>query len=109
MTGFTLPREVVIGGKAYPIHTDYRDILEVFSYLEDPELPEFMELARSRGFKSILTTNGTLLKKRQEEMLRAHPHKISVSLHSFEDGTREDHRQYLADVASFAEKAAPPV
>ena len=71
-----------------------------------PELPEFMEMARARGFKSILTTNGTLLKKRREEMLRAHPHKISVSLHSFEEGTLEDQRQYLADVASFAEKAA---
>lgn len=71
-----------------------------------PQLPEFMELAHSRGFKSILTTNGTLLKKREGELLRARPHKISVSLHSFEEGSAEDHRQYLADVASFASEAA---
>ena len=71
-----------------------------------PQLPEFMELAHSRGFKSILTTNGTLLKKREGELLRARPHKISVSLHSFEEGSEEKHRQYLEDVASFASEAA---
>lgn len=37
-----LPRTAVIGGKTYPIHTDYRDILEIFSYLSDPDLPEFV-------------------------------------------------------------------
>ena len=42
MTGFSLPREVVIGGKTYGFHTDFRDMLEIFSYLEDPDLPEFI-------------------------------------------------------------------
>ena len=43
MTGvWTLPTEAVIGGKTYPIHADYRDILEIFSYLEDPDLPEYL-------------------------------------------------------------------
>ena len=71
-----------------------------------PQLPEFMELSSQRGFKSILTTNGTLLQRRREELLQAHPHKISVSLHSFEEGTAQAHRQYLADVAAFSEEAA---
>ena len=35
-----LPREASFGGKSYPIHGDYRDILEIFSYLDDPDLPE---------------------------------------------------------------------
>lgn len=74
--------------------------------LTHPQLPAFMEMATSRGFKSILTTNGTLLKKRGPELLRARPHKISVSLHSFEEGSAEDHRRYLSDVASFASEAA---
>ena len=71
-----------------------------------PQLPEFIELAHSRGFQSVLTTNGTLLKKRAAELLQARPHKISVSLHSFEEGSEEKHRQYLEDVASFAAEAA---
>lgn len=40
ISGWTLPRSAVIGGRTYPIHPDYRDVLEIFSYLEDPELPE---------------------------------------------------------------------
>lgn len=42
MTGWQLPREAVIGGKPYSLHTDYRDILEIFSYLQDETLPEFV-------------------------------------------------------------------
>ncbi len=41
MTGlYQLPVSAVIGGREYPIHADYRDILEIFSYLEDPDPPE---------------------------------------------------------------------
>ena len=42
MKGWYLPREAVIGGVKYPINTDFRDILEIFSYLDDPQLPEFI-------------------------------------------------------------------
>ena len=41
MNGWELPREAVIGGKKYGIYTDYRDILEIFSYLQDESLPEY--------------------------------------------------------------------
>jgi len=40
MTGWELPVEAVIAGKTYQIHGDYRDILEIFSYFQDPDLPE---------------------------------------------------------------------
>ena len=43
MTGWTLPVSAVIGGKTYPIHGDYRDVLEIFSYFEDPDLPECLK------------------------------------------------------------------
>ena len=33
MTGWELPREAVIGGNTYHLHTDYRDILDIFSRL----------------------------------------------------------------------------
>ena len=42
MTGWVLPREAVIGGNTYHLHTDYRDILDIFSRLQDETLPEFI-------------------------------------------------------------------
>ena len=50
-----------------------------------PLLPRFLELAGDAGFKVILTTNGTLLQKRQEMLLAASGlHKVNISLHAFE-------------------------
>ena len=57
-----------------------------------PELSSFFTLAGARGMKVCITTNGTLLEKRADELLNAGSlHKISVSLHSFEgnDGAVE--------------------
>lgn len=42
MNGWELPFSARFGGKSYAIHGDYRDILEIFSYFEDPNLPEFL-------------------------------------------------------------------
>ena len=42
MNGWSLPIQAVFGGKTYQLHADYRDILEVFSYLNDPDLPEYL-------------------------------------------------------------------
>lgn len=50
-----------------------------------PLLGEFLALAGDAGFKVILTTNGTLLSKRQEMLLSAPAlHKVNISLHAFE-------------------------
>jgi len=35
-----LPMQATIGGRTYPLHAAYRDILEIFSYLNDPEKPD---------------------------------------------------------------------
>lgn len=37
-----LPTALTVGGKAYAIHADFRDILEIFSYMQDESLPEFI-------------------------------------------------------------------
>ena len=74
--------------------------------LTHPLLPEFIKSAGERGYKSILTTNGTLLKKRGEEILASGVHKVNLSLHSFENGTDEDHSRYVGELADFAKKAA---
>lgn len=43
MTAWELPVSTQIGGKTYKLHGDFRDILEIFSYFEDPDLPEYLK------------------------------------------------------------------
>lgn len=40
MNLWQLPKSVELKGRRYDLHTDFRDILEIFTYLEDPDLPE---------------------------------------------------------------------
>lgn len=42
MSWWSLPTSASIGGVDYPIHGDYRDILDIFRYLDDPEQPEYV-------------------------------------------------------------------
>ena len=42
MTGWELPKQTYIGGRTYHLHTDYREILEIFSCLQDESQPEFL-------------------------------------------------------------------
>ena len=50
-----------------------------------PKLERFLEMAADAGFKVILTTNGTLLPKKQEMLLSSPAlHKVNISLHAFE-------------------------
>jgi radical SAM protein with 4Fe4S-binding SPASM domain len=86
--------------------TDYLYFHLMGEPLLHPHLGEYLELAGKAGFKVILTTNGTLLAKRGQALLEAGVHKVSISLHSFENGTEQAQRQYLSQVADFAEKAA---
>lgn len=94
--------------------------------LTHPLLTEFIRMARMQGFKSVLTTNGTLLAKHGDSIISAAPHKVSISLHSFEGEqappaqkgvslngvpensgqTEEAYLRYMAETADFAEKAA---
>lgn len=71
-----------------------------------PLLPEFIKMAGGRGYKSIITTNGTLLNERGEDLLFAGVHKVNISLHSFENREEEDFIRYVCDLAEFAKNAA---
>lgn len=42
MNPWNLPMSAKIGGTEYPINADYRDILEIFRYLDDPDRPEYI-------------------------------------------------------------------
>ncbi len=74
--------------------------------LTHPELADFVKMAADAGYKSIITTNGTLLKKRGDELLSAGLHKVNLSLHSFEDGGEEEYREYVKTLTDFAKNAA---
>lgn len=71
-----------------------------------PQLPEFIRMSGERGYKSIITTNGTLLGRRGEDIISAGIHKINISLHSFEDESLEEHEAYLRGITDFAKTAA---
>ena len=72
--------------------------------LTHPDLPEFIEIATKKGFKSMITTNGTLLNQRGDKILEAGIHKVNISVHSFEDGTEEQFEYYLKNLVDFAIK-----
>lgn len=38
-----LPTQATIGGRVYSLHCDFRDMLEIISYFEDPDLPDFLK------------------------------------------------------------------
>lgn len=84
----------------------YTDFL-YFHLMGEPllhkDLDRFLELAGNHGFKVILTTNGTLLKKQQEMLLRSPAlHKINISLHAFEaNDLTVPFAQYLEDCFAF--------
>lgn len=42
MSQWSLPDSAEIGGVRYPINADYRDILEIFRYLDDPDRPDYI-------------------------------------------------------------------
>ena len=85
-------------------HTQYIYYHLMGEPLIHPLLPQFIKLAGARGYKSIITTNGTLLHKRQEELLAAGVHKVNLSLHSFEEDDNKTFIKYICQLAQFADK-----
>ena len=66
-------------------YTDYLYFHLMGEPLAHPLLGRFLELAGDRGFRVILTTNGTLLARQQSLLLKSPAlHKVNISLHAFE-------------------------
>ena len=84
-------------------YTDYLYFHLMGEPLLHSKLEQFLELAGAHGFKVILTTNGTLLKSKQEMLLRSPAlHKINISLHAFEaNDLAVPFEEYLADCFAF--------
>ena len=89
-------------------YTDYLYFHLMGEPLLHPKLERFLELAGNHGFKVILTTNGTLLKKQQEMLLRSDSlHKINISLQAFEaNDLAVPFSQYLSDCFAFGKASA---
>lgn len=73
-----------------------------------PELGALLAIAHEKGFRVIITTNGTLLRERAGELLTAEAlHRVNISLQSFEgSGNAGDLKTYLADCCAFARAAS---
>ena len=70
--------------------------------LVHPQLEELLAVAHHFGMIVNITTNGTLLAKKQKVLLNAPAlRKVSVSLHSMEQGSAYCKEEYLRDVALF--------
>ena len=73
--------------------------------LTHQKLPEFIKIANSKGYKSMVTTNGTLLNRYGDKILEAGVHKVNISVHSFENGTEEQFENYMTSIIDFSKKA----
>jgi radical SAM protein with 4Fe4S-binding SPASM domain len=74
--------------------------------LTHPALPEMIAIASNLGFKSQITTNGTLLQTRGQALIDARLHKVNISVHSFEEGNNEDYVNYIDSCLDFADRAS---
>ncbi len=87
-------------------YTDYLYFHLMGEPLTHPLLPELIGLGTELGFKCAITTNGTLIKKRSEELLSSGVYKVNISVHSFEGESVEEHLSYLESIADFAREAS---
>lgn len=71
-----------------------------------PLLPNFLEMAADADFRSVITTNATLLEEKKAVLLACPIHKMNLSLHSFENRDLPGCQSYMQQVADFALEAA---
>lgn len=85
--------------------TDYLYYHLLGEPLLHPDLPRMIAYTATLGMKPMVTTNGTLLARRGDEILDAGVHKVSVSLHSFEANDGVDFDAYFDQCLTFASRA----
>lgn len=86
--------------------TDYLYFHVMGEPLTHPLLPDLIEYATSLGYKCAITTNGTLIDKCGEQIIKAGAYKINLSIHSFEEGREENYISYIKSLADFAYRAS---
>ncbi len=88
-------------------YTDYIYFHLLGEPLCHPDLEAFLALAEDMKFKVIITTNGTLLSKNKDILLKSNSHyKTVISLHSFEANDNQiSFKKYLSDCFEYAKSA----
>ncbi|MBQ4572945.1 MAG: SPASM domain-containing protein [Clostridia bacterium] len=88
-------------------YTDYIYFHLLGEPLCHPDLEAFLSLAEEMNFKVIITTNGTLIEKCKDILLKSNSHyKTVISLHSFEaNDNKISFEKYLDDCFSYAKSA----
>lgn len=86
--------------------TDYIYFHVMGEPLTHPNLAEMIAYATSLGFKCAITTNGTLLDRRADELISSGVYKVNLSVHSFENGDEDSHVAYIDSLCRFADKAS---
>lgn len=74
--------------------------------LTHPDLSEMIRRAKAEGFRSGITTNGTLLARRGKAMVEAGVYKVNISIHSFEQGAVGEYARYIDECLDFADYAS---
>ncbi len=88
-------------------YTDYIYFHLLGEPLCHPDLERFLCLAEEMKFKVIITTNGTLLSKCKDILLKSNSHyKTVISLHSFEANDKKTpFEEYLKNCFEYAKEA----
>lgn len=88
-------------------YTDYIYFHLLGEPLCHPDLEIFLKIAEDMNFKVIITTNGTLLSKNKDILLKSKSHyKTVISLHSFEaNNNNNSFKKYLDDCFQYAKSA----
>lgn len=86
--------------------TDYIYFHVMGEPLTHPLLPDLIKDATAMGFKCAVTTNGTLLDSRGDDLIASGVYKVNLSVHSFESGEGEKYMSYMESLCNFADKAS---
>ena len=89
--------------KAVKPYTDYVYLHLLGEPTMHPELEDYLSACEEHGLKVNLTTNGTLLNKVQDVLVKAAAlRQVNISLHSFESNHHElDMKTYIKRVTDF--------
>ena len=71
-----------------------------------PQIFDFISIASKKGFKVAVTTNGSLLKNKGDNLINSGVYKVNISLHSFEDGKKEEQEDYINSCIEFSKKSS---
>ncbi len=88
-------------------HTRYIYLHVMGEPLLHPDLSRFMDISHALGFKVNITTNGTLISERQDDLLGAGAlRQVNFSLHSMEKVLSDEGLdRYTSDIFQFTRKA----